>query len=120
MWAIDRTENNLRYHQSVIKDERERGLDGRFKADILSCLVQIARNLADISDSLSEMNGYNLSDREKFMTPKDFEQRMSELVNDPDREQRHMVADGIMCDLLRNLGYGDGVQAFEGMDKYYI
>ena len=60
MWAIERTENNLRHYNSVAKEERNCGLEGRFKAELIVCLAQIARNLADISDSLSEMNGYNL------------------------------------------------------------
>jgi len=63
MWAIDRTENNLRNASSVINGFRGGSLDSRLKAEALACLVAIARNLADISDSLNEMNGYDLSDK---------------------------------------------------------
>ena len=31
----------------------------------------------------------------------------------------HSIADGIMCDLLRELGYGKGVDIFEDMPKWY-
>ena len=36
-----------------------------------------------------------------------------------DEEIAHSIADGIMCDLLRELGYGKGVDIFEDMPKWY-
>ena len=70
MWAIERTENNLQHAHEAI-EELDSGTNDHFyhsvirdniyRREVLKCLVQIARNLADISDSLSEMNGYDLS-----------------------------------------------------------
>jgi len=36
-----------------------------------------------------------------------------------DREGAHYEADNLMCGLLRRLGYGDGIDVFEEMDKWY-
>ena len=36
--------------------------------------------------------------------------------NDP--EKSHSLADGILCDLLKELGFGDVVDAYEAVDKY--
>lgn len=57
------------------------------------------------------------------MTPEEFKNRMLQLwdFSDPtnDRECSHFAADALMCDLLRSLGYGDGVEIFESNDKWY-
>lgn len=36
-----------------------------------------------------------------------------------DEEIVHNIGDGLMCDLLRELGYGKGVDIFEDMPKWY-
>lgn len=55
------------------------------------------------------------------MTPEEFLNRMiqakTELGNDP--EYVHVVMDGIMCNLLESLGYGEGVIVFDHTNKYY-
>lgn len=59
------------------------------------------------------------------MTPKEFAEAMQE-VRDKlknkslyDEEDAHFEADDIMCGLLRDLGYSDGVDIFENMPKRY-
>ena len=41
------------------------------------------------------------------------------LQNDSDTEKVHAVADGILCELLRDLGYGEVVDAYEQLDMWY-
>ena len=76
------------------------------------------------------------------MTPEEFEQRMKAIagayapeLDDPnwhwplldgpwcyeaeDPEQAHADADQMMCDVLRHLGYGAGVDVFLKMLKWY-
>lgn len=58
------------------------------------------------------------------MTPEEFKNRMLEISdqlgkNFCDEEITHSEADGLMCDLLRELGYGEGVDVFEDMPKWY-
>lgn len=36
-----------------------------------------------------------------------------------DAEDSHILADDYMCDLLRELGYEEGVYIFENMNKWY-
>ena len=69
MWAIERTENNLRDTHKVLRELSNNRYEARYaqknemyQCEVLKCLVQIARNLADISDGMSEMNGYDLGD----------------------------------------------------------
>ena len=55
------------------------------------------------------------------MTPKEFEKRMVDIKQKDgfDPENAHGKADDLMCELLRELGYGDGVKIFESMHKWY-
>ena len=54
-------------------------------------------------------------------TPKEFEEIMRNCVidncNDP--EDCHIKMDNLMCDLLKALGYEDGVKIFENIPKGY-
>ena len=36
-----------------------------------------------------------------------------------DCEDQHIDADELMCDVLRSLGYGDGIDIFDSMPKWY-
>ena len=45
--------------------------------------------------------------------------QMKELENDDDTEQSHFIADGILCNLLEELGYVELVKAFYALDKWY-
>ena len=36
-----------------------------------------------------------------------------------DEEVDHVRADGVLCDLLASLGYGDVVEEFDSVDKWY-
>ena len=63
-----------------------------------------------------------LSDRAISMTPEEFKQKMEEFACGDDRhmgEGGHMQVDDLMCQLLRELGYGEGVQVFEESTKWY-
>lgn len=51
------------------------------------------------------------------MDPEEFRSCMQEISDDPNTPLFEAVR--LMCELLTSLGYGDGVQVFERMDKYY-
>lgn len=55
------------------------------------------------------------------MTPEQFLEEMKEIfkANERDTEQDHSAADSLMCEVLTQLGYGDGVRVFEEADKWY-
>ena len=59
------------------------------------------------------------------MTPEEFKQRMQEIAEKnetqwgPDTEAKHGWADALLCEALRELGYGEGVDVFEKMEKWY-
>ena len=55
------------------------------------------------------------------MTPDEFEKQMKELQEryKYDFEVFHVEADQLMCYVLDKLGYGKGVEIFEGQGKYY-
>lgn len=55
------------------------------------------------------------------MTPEEFHERMKAFDGGRfgDAEEDHRQADDLMCELLRSLGYGDGVSVFENMTKWY-
>lgn len=58
------------------------------------------------------------------MTPEEFKQAMADAYhkyyeNDDDEELVHSVMDDIMCILLKDLGYGEGIDIFEETPKGY-
>lgn len=54
-----------------------------------------------------------------MLTPEQFKIKMQELDNDYDPELSHCNADDLMCNLLIELGYGEGIKIFENMKKWY-
>ena len=61
------------------------------------------------------------------MTPDEFRLQMKEISDGvkvesdgySDVEASHMQADGLMLDMLKELGYGQGAEIFEKMGKWY-
>ena len=58
---------------------------------------------------------------ERVMTPAEFKDAMWRIRIDPDGtpEDKHIEADELMCELLTDLGYGEGVRFFREMEKWY-
>jgi len=53
------------------------------------------------------------------LTPDGFKMEMRRLSGCKDQEVRHQVADNVMCDILKELGYEEGVRIFRDMRKWY-
>ena len=53
------------------------------------------------------------------MSPEEFAQRMREIAENSDTEAAHGEADKLMCDVLRSLGYSEGIDIFDSMEKWY-
>ena len=56
---------------------------------------------------------------EHVMTPEEFKNKMIELSKDDDIEDRHINMDCLMGEVLRSLGYGEGVDIFDKTDMWY-
>ena len=56
-----------------------------------------------------------------MLTPEEFEMLMNNNFNDSylDQEEKHINADVLMCDVLRQLGYKAGIEVFENAEKWY-
>lgn len=55
------------------------------------------------------------------MTPEEFATKMEAIYEryHDDEEFAHMFMDDCMCELLRDLGYGDGIDIFYKQGKWY-
>jgi len=64
------------------------------------------------------------------MTPNEFLKKMKAIVKRnfdnqweqhklSDPENAHAEADALMCEVLKELGYGEGIKIFDGMEKWY-
>ena len=55
------------------------------------------------------------------MTPEKFKLEMNELATSSslDEEGRHRRMDALMCEVLRSIGYDDGIDIFEATSKWY-
>ncbi len=53
------------------------------------------------------------------MTPDEFTAAMRAILKLIDHEEEHKAADGLLCQALRELGYGEGVDLFEASTRWY-
>lgn len=53
------------------------------------------------------------------MTPEEFKEKMEKICADEDIRMRHVCADGLMCKLLEELGYKEGLKPYRDMLKWY-
>lgn len=53
------------------------------------------------------------------MKPKEFAERMRDINEIEFTDDRHHAADELMCEVLNDLGYEEGVEIFENMNKWY-
>ncbi len=58
-------------------------------------------------------------DLEKEFSIKGFTNEMRRINRNNNTEKTHILADELICKLLRELGYGEGVDIFEQMYKWY-
>lgn len=56
-----------------------------------------------------------------IITPEEFVEQMTQLAEkySDDTEMRHVMMDGLMCDILVSLGYNKGVTIFAETDMWY-
>jgi hypothetical protein len=54
-----------------------------------------------------------------MLTPEQFSNEMKSIFKNLDTEGAHVEADRLMCELLRELGYSQGVQVFKEAEKWY-
>lgn len=52
-------------------------------------------------------------------TPKEFKEQMEIFVRMSDIERRHIAMDDFMCEVLKELGYADGVNVFYNTNLWY-
>lgn len=55
------------------------------------------------------------------MTPEEFSKKMQEIKDqlEDDEEVVHVKMDCLMCTVLEELGYGEGINIFEQTSKWY-
>lgn len=60
-----------------------------------------------------------MTELEKEFSAKGFANEMRRISRNDDTETAHYYADELMCELLCELGYGEGVNIFKNMAKWY-
>ena len=53
------------------------------------------------------------------MTKDEAIKRLKEIQENEDQEQAHVDADGVLCELLQTLGFGDVVEEYNHIAKWY-
>jgi len=56
--------------------------------------------------------------KRRAMGPKEFEKRMKIIQDCKDAERAHGESDDLMCPVLRDLGYKNGVEIFEESERW--
>ncbi len=62
-----------------------------------------------------------LMDRKQGPTPEEFKNEMKKILEQyyDDEELFHVVADEYICDVMKALGFEEGIQIFENAHKWY-
>lgn len=55
----------------------------------------------------------------EILSPKEFAEKMNEAAKQEDIEYAHIEMDNLMAELLRSIGYQDGIDIFEDAEKWY-
>lgn len=55
----------------------------------------------------------------RLLLPNEFARLMKAISEDGDTEIAHSLADKLLCEALQSLGYGEGVEIFRKMHKWY-
>lgn len=53
------------------------------------------------------------------LTPTEFAEAMKHIADMRFIDDSHYAGDELMCNLLRSMGYQEGVEIFENMDRWY-
>lgn len=77
-----------------------------------------AQHVNNIEAELDTINDFIMRFKDKT-SPKVFKESMERIASSDDTEGNHVNADELMCELLTALGYGEGVEIFKNMDKWY-
>ena len=87
--------------------------------------IGLSKSYTDVNEMFDDILNVTI-------TPKEFKthmQKISKNVMEMDDqnenmpqmiEEAHIQADRLMCELLTDLGYGEGIELFKRMEKYYI
>lgn len=61
------------------------------------------------------------SQRTKLISKSDFAERMKKISEDKNlgNEDQHIKADKLMCRVLRQSGYGKGIEIYNQLNKFY-
>lgn len=59
-----------------------------------------------------------MKNKKVSINPQVFESKMKGF-NEFDTEMAHVYADELMCQVLTDLGYGEGIEVFKNMTKWY-
>ena len=86
-------------------------------------------SFCEIHSKPEEPEGPEEPEENHVLTPEEFVKAMKDIsdkLTNPskdnpyyDEEDSHAEMDGLMCDLLRSLGYGDGIDIFNKTPKWY-
>lgn len=73
------------------------------------------------SEEDAEEDDISESSDNRIMTPEEFAKKMKKISDNLkyQEEDAHMQMDNLMSDLLRQLGYGEGIDIFDNTSKWY-
>ena len=87
--------------------------------------VGLSKSYTDVNEMFDDILNVTI-------TPKEFKTHMQKISKNvmelddqnPDMpsmiEKAHVQADELMCQILTDLGYGEGIDLFKKMEKYYV
>ena len=98
--------------QKIAAIEAGRAPDNATWHDVANECIKIARAAIAKAEPTTETNV-------RPMSPAEFANEMQAIAKIGDQEIRHGDADDLICRLLTELGYAEGVKLFDEMEKWY-
>lgn len=122
-------ENFQKYSDKQLKNSK---LKKEQKHSETTQAIRDAKQGIGLSKSYTDVNEMFDDILNVTITPEEFKKRMNELSKNvmelddqnPDMpsmiEKAHVQADELMCQILTDLGYEEGIDLFKKMEKYYV
>jgi hypothetical protein len=102
--------NTLDEFEDLLYDLYKEGLPKEDISKMQCHLTEVRQNVIQ--------NGREIVVKQPSLFAKDMRE-LAVLAEDYRKDDSHEIADQIMCNILRRLGYGEGVRLFEEMEKWY-
>ena len=87
--------------------------------------IGLSKSYTDVNEMFDDILNVTITPKEFKIHMQKISKNVMELDDQNENmpqmiEEAHIQADELMCQILTDLGYGEGIELFKRMEKYYV